>query len=121
MARTLDDALAALPKARRLDLEQRGHQRLEEYRTLQDLRKSRDLTQETVAALLGVNQENVSRLERRNDLLLSTLRDYIGAMGGELDIVARFPDRPPIQLGALFLDKASFATPEQDGQRSEKK
>lgn len=121
MARTLDDALAALPEAKRLDLERRGQQRLEEYKTLQDLRKSRELTQETVAALLGVNQENVSRLERRNDLLLSTLRDYIGAMGGELDIVARFPDRPPIQLGPLFADKTHVAASEPDGRSTTEK
>jgi hypothetical protein len=115
LARTLDDALAALPEAKRLALEQRGQQRLEEYQTLQELRKSRELTQEAVAALLGVNQENVSRLERRNDLLISTLRDYIGAMGGELDIVARFPDRPPIQLGPLFSDKPHGLAAELDG------
>lgn len=121
MARTLEDALAALPEAKRLELERRGHQRLEEYRTLQELRKSRDLTQETVAALLGVNQENVSRLERRNDLLLSTLRDYIGAMGGELDIVARFPDRPPIQLGPLFADKPHVAVAEPGSSAATKK
>lgn len=102
MARTLDEALASLPPEKRAELEKRGEERLEEYRTLQDLRKARDLTQEKVAQILGVKQENVSRLERRSDLLLSTLRDYVAAMGGDLEIVARFPDRKPAILSSIF-------------------
>ncbi len=77
---------------------------MHEYRTLQELRKSRQLTQENIAQLLGINQENVSRLERRNDLLLSTLRDYIAAMGGDLEIVARFPDQQPVKLTSLLIE-----------------
>jgi hypothetical protein len=45
-----------------------------------------------------MNQEAVSRLERRSDLLLSTLHAYIKAMGGELNLTAKFPDRPAITL-----------------------
>ncbi|SMC90802.1 XRE family transcriptional regulator [Rhizobium sp. RU36D] len=104
MARTLDQALAALPEDKRRELEKRGQERLDEYRTLQELRKSRQLTQENIAQLLGINQENVSRLERRNDLLLSTLRDYIAAMGGDLEIVARFPDQQPVKLTSLLIE-----------------
>lgn len=107
MARALDDLLSELPIEKRADLEARGQARLEDYQTLQELRKSRDLTQEKLAALLGINQENVSRLERRNDLLLSTLRDYVEAMGGDLEITARFPDRDPVQLSGLLRDKAT--------------
>lgn len=107
MARALDDLLAELSIEKRKDLESRGQARLEDYRTLQELRKSRDLTQEKLAALLGINQENVSRLERRNDLLLSTLRDYVEAMGGDLEIVARFPDREPVRLSGLLRDTST--------------
>ncbi|MBB5274482.1 transcriptional regulator with XRE-family HTH domain [Rhizobium rosettiformans] len=107
MARALDDLLSELPIEKRKDLEARGQARLEDYQTLQELRKSRDLTQEKLAALLGINQENVSRLERRNDLLLSTLRDYVEAMGGNLEIIARFPDREPVQLSGLLRDSAT--------------
>ncbi len=107
MARALDDLLSELSVEKRADLEARGQARLEDYQTLQELRKSRDLTQEKLAALLGINQENVSRLERRNDLLLSTLRDYVEAMGGDLEITARFPDREPVQLSGLLRDKAT--------------
>ena len=66
--------------------------------TLRDLRRAQHLTQERMAELMGVEQENVSRLERRADLLLSTLSSYVAAMGGRLRLVAEFPDRQPVAL-----------------------
>ena len=59
---------------------------------LTELRKARRLTQEEVARRLGIQQANVSKLERRPDVRLSTLRDMVKAMGGELRLVAHFPD-----------------------------
>ena len=59
---------------------------------LQELRKSRSLTQVEVARTLGVEQTAVSKLERREDMFVSTLRDYVRALGGELRLVAKFPD-----------------------------
>jgi transcriptional regulator with XRE-family HTH domain len=69
--------------------------------TLQDLRKARELTQQRMAELLGIKQANVSRIEKRSDLLLSTLGSYVAAMGGRLRLVAEFPDRPPVVLSKL--------------------
>ena len=69
--------------------------------TLQDMRKARKLTQESMAELLGIRQDSVSRLEKRADLLLSTLRSYVKAMGGDLKLVAEFPDRPSVIISAL--------------------
>ena len=66
--------------------------------TLRDLRQARSLTQKRMSELRGIEQENVSRLEKRPDLLLSTLRNYVAAMGGSLRLVAEFPDRPPVAL-----------------------
>ncbi len=71
---------------------------VQEYLTLQDLRKAHDLTQERMAEMLHIKQENVSRIEKRSDLLLSTLRSYVEAMGGHLNLIAEFPDRPPVSL-----------------------
>jgi hypothetical protein len=51
-----------------------------------------------MAELMGVEQESVSRLERRADLLLSTLSGYVAAMGGRLRLVAEFPDRRPVAI-----------------------
>jgi transcriptional regulator with XRE-family HTH domain len=59
---------------------------------LQELRQAHQMSQERMAELLDTKQANVSRIERRTDMYISTLRSYIQAMGGELDIVARFPD-----------------------------
>jgi transcriptional regulator with XRE-family HTH domain len=56
------------------------------------LRKARRLTQERMAQLLGIGQDSVSRLESRSDLLLSTLKSYVEAMGGSLKLVVEFPD-----------------------------
>jgi hypothetical protein len=69
--------------------------------TLRDLRRALDRTQVHLARELGVKQETVSRLEKRSDMLLSTLRGYVEAMGGELDLLVRFPDRPPVRLKTL--------------------
>src|SRR3546814_3894175 len=67
---------------------------------------SSDLTQVRVDKELGIKQENVSRIEKRTDLLISTLSGYVEAMGGKLRLVAEFPDRPPVTLsGIAVLDK----------------
>ena len=76
--------------------------------SLRDLRKARKQTQVRVARKLGIKQENVSRIEQRSDLLLSTLSGYVEAMGGKLSLVAEFPDRPPVALaGIAALDEAA--------------
>ncbi len=59
---------------------------------LHELRATRNLTQEKIAEQLNVNQAAVSKLEHRTDMYVSTLRSYLRAMGGELEIVARFPE-----------------------------
>lgn len=59
---------------------------------LNELRAARQLTQESLAKSLGINQAAVSKMERRTDMYISTLRDFVVAMGGELEITARFPD-----------------------------
>jgi DNA-binding XRE family transcriptional regulator len=59
---------------------------------LADLRRARNLTQETVAERLSVRQVSVSRLESRGDVRVSTLRSVVTAMGGTLEVLARFPD-----------------------------
>jgi len=59
---------------------------------LQELRQAHQMSQERIAEILHTKQANVSRIERRTDMYISTLRSYIEAMGGELDIIARFPN-----------------------------
>lgn len=59
---------------------------------LQDLRHARNLSQEQLAQMLSVKQAAVSKLEKRTDMYISTLRNFIKAMGGDLEIIAKFPD-----------------------------
>src|SRR5262245_5869351 len=98
MAKSLDDVLSAFTPEQRARVEARAQELIEEELTLRDLRQAQHLTQERMAELLGVEQENVSRLERRADLLLSTLSSYVTAMGGKLRLVAEFPNRKPVTV-----------------------
>jgi ribosome-binding protein aMBF1 (putative translation factor) len=66
--------------------------------TLRRLREARALTQSTLAQLLEMDQSEISRLERRSDMLLSTLKRFIEATGGELHLVVRYPDSGPVEL-----------------------
>jgi transcriptional regulator with XRE-family HTH domain len=78
-----------------------------ELATLKDLRQAAKQTQEQLAATLGVGQDTISRLEKRSDMLLSTLRQYVESMGGELNLVAQFPNRPPVVLKHLGIAPAT--------------
>ncbi|MBQ6655720.1 MAG: helix-turn-helix transcriptional regulator [Ottowia sp.] len=89
--------MASLPEERRKRIEERAA----ELRTLRELRSAVQRTQTQVAEALGVGQDSVSRMESRSDMLLSTLRRYVEAMGGTLALVAQFPDRPPMVIHKL--------------------
>ena len=103
---SLAERMNKLPEARRQKVEERAKALIAEEMSLRDLRKARKQTQTRIAQQLGINQENVSRIENRSDLLLSTLSGYVEAMGGKLHLVAEFPDRPPIALtGIAALDE----------------
>ena len=98
---SLTERMAQLPSARRKRIEERAQALIAEEMSLRDLRRARKQTQVRVAEKLRINQENVSRLEQRSDLLLSTLSGYVAAMGGKLSLVVEFPDRPPVALTGL--------------------
>jgi DNA-binding XRE family transcriptional regulator len=85
-------------EAEKAEIDSRYEEMRDRYFTLQALRKAHNLTQEALAAKLNIKQENVSRIEKRSDLLLSTLKGYVEAMGGELQLVVQFPNSPPIVL-----------------------
>ncbi len=101
MAVNVEDKIAGLDPARRRKVEERVAELVAEEMTLRDLRKARQLTQASIARQLGITQDGVSRLEQRSDLLLSTLRRTVEAMGGSLSLVARFPDGPPVELTGI--------------------
>lgn len=118
MATALKDMMDRLPAARRKKVEARVQELIAEEMTLRDLRKACDLTQERLAELLGIRQDSVSRIEQRSDLLLSTLRSYVTAMGGSLELVVQFPDRPPVVISDLSdLSERTVSTPKKDRKR----
>ena len=101
MTTTLKSRLKKLPAVRRKKINKRAKELITQEMTLRDLRKALELTQADISSKLHMNQEAISRLEHRSDLLLSTLVSYIKAMGGELSLTAKFPNRPPIRLSGF--------------------
>ncbi len=98
MARSIDDVIAGLTPAQRRIVRRRAAALIAEQRTLAALRQSLELTQSQVARSLGKGQDEVSRIEGRGDLLVSTLSDYVAGLGGTLELLCRLPGRSPVQL-----------------------
>jgi len=92
----VNQIIRKLSQAERKKVENRAAELIAEEMSLRGLRKARKLTQAGVAKTLGTTQDSVSRLEQRSDLLLSTLRKTVKAMGGKVRIIAEFPDQAPI-------------------------
>lgn len=107
MSRNVNDIIKKLSPVQRKKVEARAAQLIAEEMTLRQLRQACKLTQEKVAKSLRIGQEGVSKLEKRSDLLISTLRDYVKAMGGQLSLVVEFPHREPVILSGI----ADFANP----------
>ena len=101
MARNVNDIIKALPASRRKRIERRGAVLIAEEMTLQELRRARKLTQERMAEKLHINQKQISEVEKRTDMHISTLRRTVQAMGGNLSLVVQFPDRPPVVLTGI--------------------
>lgn len=101
MARNVQDVIKSLSPARRKKIEARAAALIAEEMSLRDLRHALKLTQERIAETLDIGQDGVSRLEKRSDLLISTLRSYVEAMGGHLSLVVEFPDRDPVRISGI--------------------
>jgi Helix-turn-helix domain len=90
--------LATFPPERQRKIKKRAAELIAEEYTLRDLRKAKRMTQEEVARRLSGRQVYVSRLERRADMKLSTLRDYVRALGGDLELMVTFPEAGPVKI-----------------------
>ena len=91
MAKKFTELRAKMPPESQVRTRVRTEQMLAEM-PLQELRKARGLSQKTLADVLNVKQPSIAKMEHRADMYISTLRNHIEAMGGELEITARFPD-----------------------------
>jgi transcriptional regulator with XRE-family HTH domain len=95
---TLDGFMGRFSARERAEIEANARKLAADMMTFSKLRKARNLTQVEMAKLLGIAQENVSRIEHRSDMLISTMRSYVRAMGGDLRLVALFPDQKSIEV-----------------------
>ena len=97
----LKAVIGGLSRAERARVQTRAQKLIAEEMSLHELREAIGKTQKAVARRLKVGQDAVSKLESREDMYLSTLRGFVIAMGGELELIARFPGRPPVRLNHL--------------------
>ena len=91
MANKFSELRSRMTPASRARAEAKAQTMLAEM-PLNELRQARGLSQKMLAELLHVQQPSIAKLEKRADMYLSTLRSHIEAMGGELEVIARFPD-----------------------------
>ena len=91
MAKSFKELERKMSPGARARSEAKARKLIEEL-PLSEIRAARELTQEHLARLLRVKQASISKMERRADMYISTLRDFVRAMGGELEITARFPE-----------------------------
>lgn len=111
----MDEKVRQLISAQHQTVEARAAELMPEEMTLRELRKARKLTQVCIAKALGITQDSVSRLEKRSDLLLSTLRKTVEAMRGKLSLVAEFPDRPTTALSGIAEDDPAPKPGQREG------
>jgi transcriptional regulator with XRE-family HTH domain len=101
MTISLEAILQSLPEERRRRIEKRAAELIAEELNLRELRRLRRLTQAKLSKKLKIGQEGVSRIEKRTDLYLSTLRTYVEGVGGKLSLIVEFPDRAPVVLAGF--------------------
>ena len=103
MARTPDELLAAMPAARRAKIEARADEMIAEVDGLAAVRRLAGKTQAQLAAKLGIKQPSVQKMEKQADLYVSTLRRFVEAAGGTVEIRISLPGNAPVALGG-FVD-----------------
>jgi transcriptional regulator with XRE-family HTH domain len=96
-----------MPEERLRRIEQRAAELIAEELNLREVRRLRKLTQARLSKKLRIGQEGVSRIEKRTDLYLSTLRNYVEGLGGKLSLIVEFPDRAPVVLSGLGDEEAA--------------
>ncbi len=101
MGRSLDEIIAELPRDRQERVHARYRELKEDVEGLRELRRIAGKAQVEIATTLRIKQPSVSKIEKQADMYISTLRSYVEAVGGELELVVRLPARAPIRLHSL--------------------
>jgi DNA-binding XRE family transcriptional regulator len=118
---SLDQMLARQSEESRRQIDQMAAQLIAEELNLREVRRLRKLTQARLSKKLKIGQEGVSRIEKRSDLYISTLRSYVEGVGGKLKLVVELPDRPPVLLTGLGEDQGQKSTKKKAGNGSRAK
>jgi DNA-binding XRE family transcriptional regulator len=95
------DFIKTLPAGEQRAIKKRATELITEELTLQELRRARAMTQVKMAKKLGIAQKQISEIEKRTDMHISTLRRSVEALGGKLSLVVEFPDRKPVKLTGI--------------------
>ena len=122
MAKKFADFRAKMSPEAQARVEAKAQELLAEM-PLNELRQARGLSQKMLAELLHVQQPSIAKMEKRTDMYISTLRSHIEAMGGQLEVIARFPDgsvkisnfaeiEAAAQQARVFDTSSTHATPE---------
>ena len=101
MARNLNDIIAALPADEQVAIESRYQELKHEVEGLRELRQIAGKAQEDIATALNIKQPSVSKIEKQADMYLSTLRSYVEAVGGKLELTVKLPAHPALRLQSL--------------------
>ena len=101
MGRSLDDIIAALPHDEQVALEVRHGALKQNVGGLRELRQIAGKAQADIASALNITQPSVSKIEKQTDMHLSTLRNYVEAVGGELELTVKLPRRPALRIHHL--------------------
>lgn len=101
MGRSITDVIASLPLDQQEQVEARYQELRQEVEGLRELRQIAGKAQEDVAGALNIKQPSVSKIEKQADMYLSTLRGYIEAIGGKLELTVKLPSHPPLKLHSL--------------------
>ena len=101
MSIPVEQVFDKLSKSRQKRIRAKADEYIREYKTLQELRKALGLTQSDVAKKQGIKQVNISNLERRSDMLISTLKKYVEALGCELEINIILSDQEKVNIKNL--------------------
>lgn len=101
MGRSLDEVIASLPRDEQEQIELRHDELREEVEGLRELRQIAGKGQADIASALNIKQPSVSKIEKQTDMYLSTLRSYVEAVGGKLELTVKLPKRPALRIHHL--------------------
>lgn len=101
MGRSLDEVIASLPRDQQEQIQARYSELKQEVDGLRELRQIAGKAQAEIATALKIKQPSVSKIEKQADMYLSTLRSYVEAVGGELELTVKLPQRPALRIHHL--------------------